>query len=126
MNNFDDRFRKGDFRIQVKAENLLSYTIRAVSNTKYYPNWMRGSLVRLMLDKNASILDDIIAANGTRINAVRIGYQEKAIRECDQLLALIDLSERDGLIKMEKALKWAKLVKDVQNMTTAWLRNTSS
>ena len=126
MNNFDDRFRKGDFRIQVKAENLLSYTIRAVSNTKYYPNWMRGSLVRLILDKNASILDDIIAANGTRINAVRIGYQEKVIRECDQLLALIDLSERDGLIKMEKALKWAKLVKDVQNMTTAWLRNTSS
>lgn len=126
MNNFDDRFRKGDFRIQVKAENLLSYTIRAVSNTKYYPNWMRGSLVRLILDKNASILDDIIAANGTRVNAVRIGYQEKVIRECDQLLALIDLSERDGLIKMEKALKWAKLVKDVQNMTTAWLHNTSS
>lgn len=32
----------------------------------------------------------------------------------------------NNFFKMEKALKWAKLVKDVQNMTTAWLRNTSS
>lgn len=102
MNNFDDRFRKGDFRIQVKAENLLSYTIKAVSNTKYYPNWMRGSLVRLILDKNASILDDIIAANGTRINAVRIGYQEKVIRECDQLLAMIGRGTLDGLDRMKQ------------------------
>lgn len=126
MNNFNDAICKGDFRIQVKAENMLSYTIKMVSNTKYFPNWMRGSLVRIIVDHATDIFDNIVAANETRSTELRMEYQHKVIRGCAQLTGLVDLSERDGLIKMEKALKWAKLVKDVQNMTTAWLRNTSS
>lgn len=82
--------------------------------------------MRIIVDLATDIFDNIVAANEARSTELRMEYQQKVVRGCAQLAGLIDMSERDGLIKMEKALKWAKLVKDVQNMTTAWLRNTSS
>lgn len=126
MSTFREEVRKDEFRIQVKAESMLLYTVKTVSNTKYFPNWMRGSLVRIILDHATGIFDSIAAGNVTRSIDTRMNYQQTALQGCAQLLGLIDMCERDGLIKMDKALKWSRLVKDVQNMTTAWARNTVS
>lgn len=125
MNTFREDVRNGEFRIQIKAESMLLYTVKTVSNTKYFPNWMRGSLVRIILDHATGIFDSIAAANATRDIDVRMEWQQKALQGCAQMLGLIDMCERDGLIKMDKALKWSRLVMDVRYMTTAWARITT-
>lgn len=117
-------FPKSEFRIQTKAMDLLDYTLRITENTNYYPKWTRSNLVKYIRDTAAEVLESIIFANSIRADGVavpeRAALQEKAIRLCSYLAALIDLSESTGRINARQRQFWGTRVNDVKNMTRAW------
>lgn len=118
-------FPKSEFRIQTKAMDLMDYTLRITENTNYYPKWTRSNLVKYIRDTAAEILQSIIFANSIRAGGVapcpdRAAMQEKAIRLCSYLAALIDLSETSGRINARQRQFWGTKVNDVRNMTRAW------
>lgn len=116
---------QGEFRIQTKALDMVDYTLRITENKDHFPNWMRGNLVKEIRDTACLILKMIVCANdiqrgGATPYTERIVAQEKAIRACSYLLALIDLSHRTGRIDARKRQFWGQKVKDVKFMTMAW------
>lgn len=121
-------FPKSEFRIQTKAMDLVDYTLRITENTNYYPKWTRSNLVKYIRDTAVEILQSIIFANSIRENGAtpypeRAVMQEKAIRLCSYLVALIDLSETSGRINARQRQFWGTKVNDVRNMTRAWADN---
>ena len=118
-------YPKSEFRIQTKSMDLLDYTLKITENTNYYPKWTRSNLVKYIRDTAAEILQCIIFANAIQKNAAtphqeRATFQEKAIRLCSYLTALIDLSESTGRINARQRQFWGTKVNDVKNMTRAW------
>lgn len=121
-------FPKSEFRIQTKAMDLVDYSLRITENTNYYPKWTRSNLVKYIRDTAAEILQSIIFSNSIRGNGAtpyseRAAMQEKAIRLCSYLVALIDLSETSGRINARQRQFWGTKVNDVKNMTRAWADN---
>ena len=87
--------------------------------------------MRYIRDTAADILRHIVTANdisrsGTTPYAARLEAQEKAIRDCSYLLALIDVSERTGRISANRAQYWGKKVRDVKYMCMAWRKREQS
>lgn len=118
-------FPKSEFRIQTKAMDLLDYTLRITENTDYFPKWTRSNFVKYIRDTAAEILQAIVFANSIRKDSAtlyleRAIMQEKAIRSCSYLAALIDLAETTGRINARQRQFWGSKVNDVKNMTRAW------
>lgn len=124
-NSGGDRQPETEFRIQTKAMDMLDYTLRITENTDHFPKWMRGNLVKYIRDTATEILQCIVEANAiqpggeTPVSERRLA-QEKAIRACTYLLALIDISGKNGRVNARQRQFWGQKVKDVKFMTMAW------
>lgn len=110
------------FNLIDKAVDLLDYSLTITSNKKRYPS-KYIEIVRYIIKLNLEIFDCICDANEKDLKTEkedRYKLQTKAIRYCDRLSRLAELSLRHKRIGSDTLCNWQKLICDVKYMTIAW------
>ena len=116
-----------DFRILVKAGELVDYTIKITDNSKRFSKKYRFTFVNRMQNISLDIYELINTANELNTNdrtalEQRLRLQNQAITKCKTLLFLINLCYKNEKIALNErqAIAWAKYVVNVKNMTIKW------
>lgn len=113
-----------------KATLLLDYTLSTTSNKKRYPCKYKA-IVEYIVKINLYILDCLIDANSLNLKNIdekelRIRKQTQAIRACDKLSRMVEISLRHHRIGSDTSVYWQKLITDVKYMTIAWRASDKS
>lgn len=112
-----------ELKVILKAKDLCEHTLRITSNFNRYPKKYRFSLVDKMQNKALEIYEYLYEANRTDLRLYRkerSELQTKAITHCDELLFLIELSQKLNIINMKSMEYWSKMVVDIKRMAIAW------
>lgn len=107
-----------------KARDLSAHTIKICSNKNIFTEEY-SYLVQKIVDISVNIYLSARRANNIRVVTVTDGshrrvYQDVAINECDELLALIDLAKRVFHLRSSKVVYWISLVEDTKALLIRW------
>lgn len=114
--------KRESFDIGIKAVKLMEHTFTVTSNRKRYPN-KYITLIKRIQNKAMDIYELVIDANEIDLKSnkkLRYDTQTKAIRTCDKLSCLVEMSMNLNLIGSDMAKNWQKLICDVKYMTISW------
>lgn len=116
-----------EFNTIDKAVELLDYSLTITSNKKRYPSKYK-ELTSYIIKLNLCIFDLLSDANDKDLrteSGERYKLQTKAIRYCDRLSRMTELSFRRNLIGSDTLCHWQKLTNSVKYMTKGW-RNSDA
>lgn len=125
--------KRGKRKMEVftKANELANYTIKICCNKKVflpeYQNSMTDDIIRTAKD----IFIKAWSANGIRVTdsqgkvnqekyAERRKLQETSIRNCNDLLALMQMAQRLFHLKTKRIKYWGKMTIEVRELLKKW------
>lgn len=124
---------EGKFSLEIKAEELASYTMRITANEKVFlPEYQRALTDDIITQaKNAYLF--IKEANGIRVDKNSDSYarnkrerrrlQEEAIKCLRRLLPLIDLARRVFHLNLKRVKYWGGMVINIRDRTRNWMES---
>lgn len=111
--------------VQVKVEDLVTHTIRIMSNERVFDPRYRDFGGRV-IDCAVGIGQDMWEANGIRVNndprrwEARRALQERACRRLDTLLYLIGVCQRLYHLRRGKAEAWVRKAYEARDLARKW------
>lgn len=115
----------GKLEVIEKALDLAEYTITITANSKVFLPEYRRSLTddinRIALDiyVDAWTANNIMVKNGENYMERR-HLQEKAARNCNNLLALMQLAQKVFHLKLKRIKYWGEKTINVRGLLRAW------
>ena len=110
----------------VKARDLTVHTIEITKNEKYFPPEYKTALTDDIISKAKDIFIHAFTANEIKVDddpeewKDRKALQKQAVRECNELLALISIAKKTYHLKGRKVRHWVKLTKAARTDLAAW------
>lgn len=117
------------FEVLVKAQQLTVYTIRICTNPKIFLPEYRGALTDDIVRVAKDIFLDLWTANNIVLNksehdnSQRHILQEQAARNCNNLLALMELARPVFHLKAKRIKYWAELTILVRKLIRSWIES---
>lgn len=109
----------------VRALDLATYTIRITNNQKVFLPEYRSSLTDDIIRTAKDIYIDAWTANNILVKSVddwkiRKSLQERAARNCNNLLALIQIAKTVFHLKSKRIKYWSEKTIDVRGYLRSW------
>lgn len=109
----------------VRALDLTTYTIRITNNQKIFLPEYRSSLTDDIIRTAKDIYIDAWTANNILVKSaddwkMRKALQERAARNCNNLLALIQLAKTIFHLKSKRVKYWSEKTIDVRGYLRSW------
>lgn len=119
------KYRLNKFRVLTKSMDLMIYTHKITISKKRFPKKVRFSWVKRIQDCSFEIYSSIFNANEIKVENNEDRYkrkklQDKGIKECKNLMNLIDISYQLNYINANTCEHWARMTRDVMYMTMGW------
>lgn len=120
---------KSKFEVFIKALDLCTYTIKICTNKNIFLEQYQNALTEDIIRTSKDIFIDCWTANNIMIrefpkdheNAVeRRRLQEKAHRECNNLLALMQIAQTLFHLKTKRIKYWGSMTIEVRNLIQKW------
>ena len=118
------------WHIDTDAMQLANHTMKILDNKKLFPEDTpnKARLISWMVNTAESIYIDVWSANNVLVKtpkdrAIRLGLQEKAARECNNLLAMINQAKSVFHMRTTKKEYWFKMVVNLRNDIRDWHNN---
>ena len=118
---------RGTGRLEVieKALDLADYTITITANPKIFlPEYQKAltddiNRIALAIYIDAWTANNILVRNAENF-AERKRLQERAARNCNNLLALMQLAQKVFHLKLKRIQFWGEKTLNVRNLLRAW------
>ena len=115
----------GKLEVFEKALDLATYTITITANKKVFIPEYQGSLTDRINSVALAIYMDAWTANNILVRnaedfAERRRLQEKAARNCNNLLALMQMAQKVFHLKLTRVKYWGEMTIGVRNLLRAW------
>ena len=112
-------------QIFVKAKNLASYTIKICCNENVFLPKYQNAITNDIMKSAKDIYIKCWTANEIRVvdnetYKERHRLQKEAYRECNNLLALIQMAGSIFHLKNKRLKYWGELIVEVRNMISKW------
>lgn len=94
-----------------------------------FPKSAVHTYVKTVRETAVSIVSNINAANDCNFQTEyreRLDYIRAALKDCNLLLKLVEISNALGYISIKRMGHWTKLITDVKYMTLAWKKKDSA
>lgn len=94
-----------------------------------FPKSAVHTYVKTVRETAVSIVSNIHAANDCNFQTEyreRLDYIRAALKDCNLLLKLVEISNALGYISIKRMGHWTKLITDVKYMTLAWKKKDSA
>ena len=110
----------------VKARELAVHTIEITKNEKYFPPEYQTALTNDIIRTAKDIFVHAFSANEIKVDdnpeawRDRKRLQQLAVRECNDLLALISVAKKTYHLKGKKVRYWIKLTKEARTDLATW------
>ena len=111
---------QGKFDVLIKANELAVYTIRITKNPKVFLPEYQTALTNDIIHTAKEIFTKAWTANNIRVNdelynwLQRKRLQQEAARECNTLLALIQIAKPLYHLSSKRVKYWAQKTRDVR------------
>ncbi len=118
--------KKSKLEVIVKAMQLASHTLKITKNDKIFLKEYQSSLTDDIIRTAKDIYIDAWTANNIVVGKnidnwkERKKLQERAARNCNNLLALIQLSQTVFHLKLKKIKYWSELTIEVRTLLKYW------
>lgn len=114
----------------VKANELATYTVNICTNQNVFLPQFQTAVTNKLIDTSIQIFVDAWTANNIYVRTAedweeRKRLQEKSARECNNLLALIQLAQRVFHLKTKRIKFWSEKTIEVRNYIRAWKETDS-
>lgn len=123
--NAGDR-KQGKLEVLTAAKSLASYTIKICCNENWFPTKYRDAITQKLIDCATNIFILCWTANNIRFDGSpektrqRNSLQGDAIRECDNLLALMQIEQEVFHLTTKRMKYWGEKTIYVRNLIGAW------
>lgn len=118
----------GKYDVIEKAKELAGHTLKVTANEAKFPKRYRFTVVAKLINQSLYILDKLLMAqeiypeDDPKLLQDRVKYQKKARAKCRSMMTLITVSKEHFGIDAGGIEYWVKMISDVRNMTSAWIR----
>lgn len=118
----------GKYDVIEKAKELAGHTLKVTANETKFPKRYRFTVVAKLINYSIYILDKLLMAqeiypeDDKELLKARIRYQKKARAKCRSMMTLITVSKEHFGIDAGGIEYWIRMISDVRNMTTAWIK----
>lgn len=125
--------KRGYRRLEVftKANDLAIYTIKICSNKKVFLPEYQSAMTDDIIRTGKDIFMYAWSANGIRVTDgngqinpakrdERKDLQERSIRKCNDLLALMQMAQRLFHLKTKRIKYWGQKTLEVRDLLTSW------
>ena len=116
----------GKLKVLVKANELATYTIRIAKNKNVFLPEYQSSLTDDIVRVAKDIFIDAWTANNIRVGddpvkwKLRKELQEKAILNCNNLLALMEIAQSVFHLKTKRIKFWGAKTIEVRQLLRKW------
>ncbi len=115
----------GKLEACAKARQLCCYTIKITSNKKIFTEEYHEVLTKRIADCALNIHLLSWGANNVLVNSAedmreRLLMQEKAARECNNLLSLMEIARSVFHLSSKRVKYWGGLTVETRNLIRAW------
>jgi hypothetical protein len=115
----------GKLEVLTKAMDLAVYTLRITKNPKVFPPEYQSSMTDDIIRTAKDIYIDAWTANNISVRSAddwkeRKYLQERAARNCNNFLALIQLAKPLYHLSSKRIAYWGKLIIEVRNLIRKW------
>lgn len=119
---------KSRFEVFIKAQSLCVYTIKICTNQNVFLPQYQNALTNDLIRTSKDIFIDCWTANNIEIRSKndydnykeRKRLQEKAIRECTNLLAMMQIAQSLFHLKTKRIKYWGEKTVEVKNLIRRW------
>ncbi len=122
--------KRGESKLEifVKAKDLATYTVKICCNENVFLPKYQNALTNDIIRSAKDIYVWCWSANNIRVvdkdrYKERSDLQRKAHRECNNLLALIQIAGTVFHLRNKRLKYWGTKILDVRNMITKWYEN---
>lgn len=118
--------KDGKMKVLVKAQQLTIYTVKICCNQKIFLPEYQNALTNDIIRTSKNIFIYCWTANGIRVGAdtekkkERQKLQEKAILECNNLLAMMQIAQKLFHLKLKRVKYWGEKTVEVKGMIRSW------
>lgn len=102
--------------------------MRRSADKQGFPKSTVHSYIKLLRETAAGIVVNIQMANDCRFETeydTRLALIDEALKGCNLMLTLINISLELGYINLKRCKHWTKMVTDVKYMTLSWKKKDS-
>ena len=123
--------QEGKLKVLIMARSLASYTIKICSNARWFPPEYQTALTNRLIDCAISIFVYCNTANNIRVDgspdrlAERASLQANAIRECNNLLALMQIAQEVFHLTTKRLAYWGERTASTRQMRSKWRESDS-
>lgn len=116
----------GKFDVLIKANNLAVYTVRITKNPKNFAPEYQTALTNDIIRTAKDIFIKCWTANNIRVGddpenwRARKRLQEEAARDCNNLLALIQIAKPLFHLETKRVKYWGEKTIEVRNRIRDW------
>lgn len=117
------------FAVLVKAQQLCIYTIKICNNKKVFLQEYQSALTNDIIQTAKDIFIDCWTANNIMVRGneerqkERRYLQERAARNCNNLLALMQIAQTLFHLKLKRIKYWGMNTIEVRNLIRAWIES---
>lgn len=120
--------KRGELKLEVlsKARELSVYTIKITSNENVFTKEFQIPITNDIIKTSKDIFLHLFEANNVNLKTdyeLRNSLMKEAIRECYNLLALMQIAKPIFHLSSKRIKYWANLTIDVRNMTRRWIES---
>ena len=121
----------GKFEVLIKANDLAVYTMRITKNPKHFPPEYQTALTNDIINTAKNIYMQCWTANNIRVAddaenwRERKRLQEAATRDCNNLLALLQMAKPLFHLESKRVKYWAAKTIDVRKRIREWKEGDS-
>lgn len=117
------------FAVLVKAQQLCIYTIKICNNKKIFLPEYQSALTNDIIQTAKDIFIDCWTANNIMVRGdeekwkERRKLQERAARNCNNLLALMQIAQTLFHLKLKRIKYWGTNTIEVRNLIRTWIES---
>lgn len=118
--------KQGKMEVIIVAKNLASYTIKICCNDKWFPVQYRDAITQKLIDCATNIFICCWTANNIRVEGSpeklkqRSMIQGEAIKECNNLLALMQIAQEVFHLTTKRIKYWGEKTLYVRSLIGKW------
>lgn len=110
----------------VSAKRLRQVNPSHKTENPRFPFYLRDNYVQRILNTALDVQEYIYEANGSRNNANRKSFQERASSKCEYLLHLERIAYDKGWISEKQYARWSKLTAKLKWKIVDWWKSTKT
>lgn len=115
---------EGKFEVLIKTRDLAAYTINICCNENTFKPQYRDAITNKIIEISTDIFLQCWTANNIRLTAENIrkrqGYQQEAILQCNNLLALIQIAQKVFHLTTKRIKFWGEQIIEARNLIQKW------